>query len=143
MRGFLLTAAALLIGGCMSHSNAPLLFGQAHSLGVSVGASPAGVPELAVGYKDVDIAYIPTVAQNADGTVVIDATGKAVLLTGQIDGGIDAYSTFGQFQSTSTSTQVGLGKFFATGNAAVGLADGFGCSVSNGMAKQCTGRRGS
>ena len=58
-----LGAIVLLLGGCTTE-NAPLLFGQAHSVGIAVGTNPANqTPEITVGYKDVDLAVIPTVVE--------------------------------------------------------------------------------
>jgi hypothetical protein len=118
-------AIAILVAGCASQRNAPLLFGQTHSVGIAVGTNPASqTPEISVGYKDLDIAIIPTVSET---------TGQ--LIQGRSsDGFEDAYSTFGQFQTSVAASQVGLGKFFATGIAARRLADGFGCEISRGTA---------
>lgn len=130
MRGLVLVAAVVAFGGCSSQ-HAPLVFGQAHSVGIAVGTNPANqTPEITVGYKDVDIAIVPT---------VYDGNGQ--LIQGAVDGGFDAYSTFGHFSTTAaTTTGVGLGKFFATGNAAVALGAGFGCQAAGYHGKECIGR---
>jgi hypothetical protein len=121
---------ALLLAACASqHDHAPLIFGQAHSLGVSVGANPATqTPEINLGFKDLDIAVVPTVG----------GTGPDGLIQGRAtDGFRDAYSTFGQFQTNATATGVSLGKFFATGIAARRLADGFACEISDASEAGC------
>lgn len=135
MRGIIVAAAVILVSGCGSREHAPLLFGQAHSVGINIGTNPANqTPEIAIGYKDVDIAVVPTVA-NFD-------NGAGALIQGQVDGGVDAYSTFGQFSTTVAGAEVGLGKFFATGNAAVALGAGFGCKAAGYAGKECVGRGG-
>lgn len=129
----MLAAAALtlLLSACASQDHAPLLFGQAHTLGISVGASPANqTPEMTLGFKDVNIAVIPTVGGNLPDGLIQGTTSKDY----------DAYSTFGQFEASGKATEVQLGKFFATGIAARRLADGFGCKVSNGRASGCDGK---
>jgi hypothetical protein len=127
----LILGFAVLLSGCTSYEHAPLLFGQAHSVGVNVGTNPANqTPEISVGYKDVDIALIPT----------IGGSGPNGLIQGSTSADHDAYSTFGQFDVTAKGAEVGLGKFFATGIAARRLADGFACEISRGTDSDCTGR---
>jgi hypothetical protein len=132
MRVLIPASVTLLLAACASqYDHAPLIFGQAHSLGVSIGTNPANqTPELNLGFKDMDIAIVPTVG----------GVGANGLIQGKVDGGIDAYSTFGQFSTTVEGTSVGLGKFFATGNAAVALGDGFGCKAAGYSGKECVGR---
>jgi hypothetical protein len=131
--GRIWVVAAIFAGGCASQEHAPLLFGQAHTLGVSIGASTAGTPDLVVGFKDANIAHIPTVAKFDNG--------GGVLIQGDVGAGHrDAYATFGQFESSTTGSSVGLGKFFATGLAARRLADGFACKLSSGTDQTCVVR---
>jgi len=130
MRWFIVAAGAMLLGACTTH-NAPLLFGQAHSVGIAVGTNAANqTPEITVGYKDVDLAIIPTVHDTSNQMI----QGKSS------DGFLDAYSTFGQFEANTQTTGVKLGKFFATGLAARRLADGVACDVSSGTQDGCSRR---
>ena len=70
MRITILTAVALLLGACASQDHAPLFFGQAQTLGISVGASPASqTPEMTLGFKDVNVAVVPTL-DPARGTLI-------------------------------------------------------------------------
>lgn len=129
MKKLVLLAAVLAVGGCNSQ-HAPLIFGQTHSVGIAVGTNPANqTPEISVGYKDLNIAIVPTVD---------DVSGE--LIQGQVDGGRDAYSTFGHFSTSAEASKVGLGKFFATGNAAVALGAGFACEASGYQGSECSGR---
>ncbi len=111
-----------LLGGCASSGTSmPLVFGQSHTVGLSIGGSAAdqGV-DLTLGYKDKDIAIVPvTVAQKGGANTQIKSSAGA--------GHEDALSVLGQFELNSDAKQadVGLGKFFATGIAAKTLADGF------------------
>jgi hypothetical protein len=114
---------AMALAGCYSSQNPPLVFLQATTVGISAGATGStGTPELALGYRDVDLALVP----------VTDEFGKPI--RGESPTGTkqpkfkDAMSVFGQFQvdtSAGTKTSAGLGKFFATGLAAQAIADGF------------------
>jgi hypothetical protein len=85
---------------------------------------------MTLGFKDINIAVIPTVGGNLAGGLIQGSTSRDH----------DAYSTFGQFQASGKATEVQLGKFFATGIAARKLADGFGCDVSDGRAHGCDGK---
>jgi hypothetical protein len=130
MKMMVLMAVVLAVTACTTR-NAPLLFGQAHSVGIAVGSNPANqTPEITVGYRDVDIAVIPTVD---------DVSGR--LIQGRsTDGYEDAYSTYGQFQADTRTSGVTLGKFFATGLAARRLSDGVACQVSRGTQDGCSRR---
>lgn len=134
MRIFVLIFLASLFSGCASSEHAPLLFGQAQTLGISVGAAAQGqAPELTVGYKDVNIAHIPT--------VVLAEDGSGALIQGETGGkDKDAYSTFGQFEASTNAAETSLGKFFATGIAARYLAEGFACEAARGTEAKCTQR---
>ena len=127
MKAMALVAISFLVGACAS-PQAPLLFGQAHTLGISVGANSANqTPEMTLGFKDVNIAVIPTVNP-----------GTGALIQGHSsDGFDDSYSTFGQFEANGAATGVSLGKFFATGIAARRLADGFACEISDASEAGC------
>ena len=132
------------VAGCQSSAENPVIFGQKTTLGVSIGQSAdTQTPELTVGYKDANVAYLPTVAR--------DANGNVTKLGGQISGNGgefgETYSVLGQFESASgTETgnpSVGLGKFFATGNAALKLAAGFACALADGRDQAHCHRPGS
>ncbi|MCL1037360.1 hypothetical protein L2750_09350 [Shewanella submarina] len=107
--------------GCATNGvNMPLVFGQSHTVGVSMSGTTAdqGV-DLTVGYKDKDIAIVPVTVKQANG----DST----LIKSTAENHQDALSVLGQFELNTDAKQaeVGLGKFFATGLAAKKLADGF------------------
>jgi len=131
---FLLATAATLLCACRSSS--VLVFGQSHMVGISVGTAPSqSTPELAVGYKDFDIAVVPVAILSKDGSVTKDTlrVNSAVASADRKDGyDTDALSVLGQFEVSTKAKdpEVGLGKFFATGLAAQKLADGFSCKLS-------------
>jgi len=104
---------SLATAGCTATERPPLVFIQAHTLGITANASGAqATPELTIGYRDVDVALVPV------------HLGQSVTH----DGARDAYSVIGQF---NTGTELGvtrtasLGKFFATGLAARNVSLGF------------------
>lgn len=113
----------LLVTGCASQGDLPLVFGQSHTVGISMsGSVPEQAADLTIGYKDKNIAVVP---------VQPEATAP---------GNSDALSTLGQFELNADANQVkaGLGKFFATGMAARVLSEGFRCAVSDGKHLSCT-----
>jgi hypothetical protein len=130
----------VLIGlaGCAAVPNAPLLFGQATTLGVSVEAAPTGqTAGFVLGYRDANFAIVPTVVSQEGGdNQTLTGTAGGLAKNG---GDEDAYSTLGQFNAQAGTTETTLGKFFATGIAARALADGFACKVSGGTDARCTG----
>lgn len=106
-----------------------VVFGQAQTVGISIGQSQgAPAPELVVGYKDANVALLPT--------AVRDENGKPEIIGGTTTGNSsfkETFSVFGQFEvSAEGSGKVGLGKFFATGLAAQKLSAGFACAASGG-----------
>jgi hypothetical protein len=110
----------VLSGGCASNQNMALIFGQQHTVGISIGASTIDQGgEFVLGYKDKDFAIVPVTVKQADGS--------STLVKSEVLGAIDAMSVLGQFEVSSgtQSNNVSLGKFFATGLAAQKLADGF------------------
>ena len=142
--GKILMAAlgALLIDGCASQSNLPLIFGQSHTVGISIdGNATEGGAGLTIGYKDRDIAIVPVTVQqaNEERTQLEATVAKGYSKDQQIAGqDKDAFSVLGQFElntETGSQAKVGLGKFFATGLAARRLADGFACTMNEG--KDC------
>jgi hypothetical protein len=123
-------AGGLLLSACSYGSNPPLVFGQAHTVGVSIhGSATQQGADLTVGYRDVDIAVVPVTA--------VDASGRLVRIKADVadkDGGVssNSLSVLGQFEvdAQAAGPKVGLGKFFATGLAADKLADGFNAKLS-------------
>jgi len=113
--------------GCTSvPTNMPLVFGETLTVGISIaGTTVDQGADFTLGFKSKDVAVIPVSVLKTDGSVEkLKATGVAGTPPVIVD---DAYSVIGQF-STDTSTtgqKVGLGKFFATGQAAQFLAEGF------------------
>ena len=115
----------LSIAGCATKQNLPLVFGQAHTVGISIsGTTTQQGGEFTLGYKDWNFAIVPvTVSQANGGNSQITATAG----THQ-----DALSVLGQFNVKAkggVQSEVGLGKFFATGMAANKLADGFAAKL--------------
>lgn len=126
--GLLMLPALALLGGCATSTpNMPLVFGQTHTVGLAIGASTADQgAELTLGYQDRNIAIIPvTVAQPGGANTQVRSSAG--------EGFEDALSVLGQFEldSSARGPSVGLGKFFATGNAAKTLADGFQQKLSH------------
>ncbi len=117
----------------------PLIFGQAHGVGIGIAGSVAEPGEFTLGYRDRDIAIVPLTMVGSDG--------KKVQLTAKKGASNDSFSVLGQFSvragrgSSSTAvvengdaanpgTRVTLGKFFATGLAARVLALGFKAQIA-------------
>lgn len=123
-----------LVAGCSTYNdNAPLIFGSANTLGVSVSSVAAGqAPELTVGFREVNFISTPTIAHAADGTVKgLTSTNGA---TASSVGDEDTYSAFASFDSTAgTTSGVGIGTVFATGPAARIVACG-----DKGKHKDCS-----
>ncbi len=115
-----LVLVVALVCGCTSTHNLPLIFGQSHTVGITISASTTDQGgEFTLGYKDKDIAVVPVTIRQENG--------NSTLIKSTVGESQDAMSVLGQFQVTSStiSNNVGLGKFFATGLAAQKLADGF------------------
>ncbi len=129
---FLIASGLVALSACSDPNQAPVIFGQTQTLGVSVGSSATGVaPDVTVGFKDANIAILPTNAITTEGNYefrggISGEDGRAFE---------DTYSTFGQFKGSAESGKVGLEKFFATGLAAQKLSAGFACGVSDGRDK--------
>ncbi len=121
----LIACGAISAAAC-SNVNTPLLFGQTQTVGITInGSTTTQGGELTLGYRDYDIAIIPTTVTQGSGAVTqLNATAG--------DGFSDALSVIGQFQVSAQGAgpQVTLGKFFATGLAAKTLADGFKAQLS-------------
>lgn len=129
--GITIGLAAVLSAGCAS-DQIPLVFGQAQTVGMTMaGSAPEQGGEFTFGYRDKNIAVIPTESlSEAPGG---DGTHK------------DALSVLGQFEvegGARDGGSIALGKFFATGLAAKTLADGFRCEISKEAPHEsCTGAR--
>ncbi|AZV78445.1 hypothetical protein EBB79_11510 [Parasedimentitalea marina] len=126
------------LGACGPTPGNPVVFGQAQTLGVSVGqgvGTPA--PEFTLGYSDANIAILPTGLEVAPGTT--QELGARAPNAGNAPN--DTYSVFGQFgarggKTTSGNGSFALEKFFATGAAAQNLSQGFACAASDGRASE-------
>jgi hypothetical protein len=117
---------SLLVCGCVSSGTTPLIFGQSHTVGISIGGGAADQSaEFTLGYRDKNIAIVPVVREDESGSGQLEAhVQKDVNGVLGTDG--DALSVLGQFSvDADTQEKVVLGKFFATGIAARRLADGF------------------
>jgi hypothetical protein len=113
-----------MVSGCNSSPDLPLVFYQATTVGITANASPAQAsPEISLGYRDTDVAVVPV---TSNGNAIRAKNPNQVAGSkGKFE---DALSVFGQFQvdtSAGTTSNIGLGKFFATGLAAEQLAIGF------------------
>ncbi len=126
-------AAAVGLSGCGTADNFPLIFGQSQTVGIGVSGSTTDQGgEITVGYKDRNIAIIPVTVRQKDGN------STQIMGRSQVNGSEyqDSLSVFGQFEvgvgrsSTGGAQptgpgQISLGKFFATGQAAMNISDGF------------------
>jgi hypothetical protein len=129
--GITIGVAACLLVGCATEE-IPLVFGQAQTVGMTMaGSAPEQGGEFTFGYRDKNIAVIPTKSLSQ----APDANGNAHQ---------DALSVLGQFEVEAGADEggsVALGKFFATGLAAKTLADGFRCEISKEAPHEsCTGQ---
>ncbi len=114
----------LSIAGCATKQNLPLVFGQAHTVGISMSSNVSQQGgEFTLGYKDWDFAIVPVTIGQADG-------GNTQIKAVATEQHQDALSVLGQFDVKAKEGEVGLGKFFATGMAAKKLADGFAAKLS-------------
>jgi hypothetical protein len=130
-RNFIPLAVVLALAGCSIPENQPLIFAQAHTLGISATTTgSSATPELTLGYRDLDVALVPVVSNNLLlQSTALDSAGHSFN---------DAYSVLGQFNvntTAGTSPNVGLGTFFATGGASRSLADGFRAQLSGAPTK--------
>ena len=125
-KAVLITINFLVMSGCATNQHIPLMFGQSHTVGISIsgGASDQSA-DFTLGYKDKNIAVVP---------IAIETSAGSSAQVGSMSGNNfdDSFSVLGQFEVKTDTTQgdVGLGKFFATGAAAKALADGFASKLS-------------
>lgn len=132
--------------GCSELPNPPLVFGQTHTVGITIAGSPAEQGgELTLGYRDRDLAFIPVSVTQNDGSRTQLESHVFGNRASAAPPDKDAFSVLGQFEVSTEGRQakVGLGKFFATGIAARRLADGFACALSDGTENGCSGGQGS
>lgn len=137
-------AGAMALSACAFDVNksSPLIFGQAATVGISVGPSTTGnSAEMVVGVKMADIAVVPTVVP-ADVTLPDqDHATRNIRSFGKAENGKspseDALSTFGSFSSDTQVNQVKLGIFFATGVAAQNISAAFACSINSAGHQDC------
>jgi hypothetical protein len=132
-------AIAMLAAGCAT-TDVPLIFVQSHTVGIDIGTSASSQgADFVLGLKSSDFAIVPVTVVQSDGS------------TNQIDAGFekpkkysDALSVFGQFSVNSNNNanapKNGLGKFFATGQAAKRLSDGYAAKL--GKEKEMPGTPG-
>lgn len=134
-------AVTSALAGCSNlPMNTPLFFGETVSVGISASTSTTDQGmDLTLGFKSKDVAVVPVVTFEG-GTQ--ENSGKSVPLRGEVSEGAttnrDAYSVIGQFSTTTDDAgkRIGLGKFFATGQAALQLSEGFKNSLSQGGSGQ-------
>ncbi|EDM83546.1 hypothetical protein [Limnobacter sp. MED105] len=129
-----IVATCVILSGCATTENMPLVFGQTQTVGITISGSATDQgAEFTLGYKDKNFAIVPVTVKQKDGS----STQVRAQATASHE---DALSVLGQFEVTSSTNNnnVGLGKFFATGNAAKTLADGFSAKLSGKDVKQET-----
>lgn len=119
--------------------NMPLLFAETRTIGIGISASTSDKGgDFTLGYKAKDIAIVPVVVVKSDGTVE-QIKGKESHPQGTKNAGEfeDSYSVLGQFDSKTGTAghEVGLGQFFATGQAAAYLAEGFKAKLGGAAAE--------
>lgn len=139
MRGSILTlSGAVFLSACTTGESENLVFGQADTLGISIGLNTTNqTPELVLGYKGANIAVVPVAIKNDSGEVVpIGSVNEA----SEEDGAGDAFSVLGQFSGEASAQQqsASLGKFFATGLTAQVLAGGFACGIAAEAGATCS-----
>ena len=124
--------ALLIVSGCATNQNLPLIFGQSPTLGISIGGGTSEQSiDFTLGYKDKNVAIVPVAIEVSEGkhAQVGSMSGESF---------DDSFSVLGQFEVKTATSQgdVGLGKFFATGAAAKALADGFASKLSGEPMKE-------
>lgn len=133
----LLYAIPAALGGCSSMpTNMPLVFGESITVGISIAATATDQgADFTLGYKSKDVAIVPVSVLKADGAVEKLQAHITNTATASLPGStsVDAYSVIGQFEvdTGQQGHQVGLGKFFATGQAAQVLSEGFRMRMEN------------
>ncbi len=150
-----LSIGGLGLAGCAKDQLAPLVFVQSNAFGVvaNAGTTSQGA-ELTVGFHNYDVAIVPVTVKDAGGNIKqlqsFTSGGTSCPppppppTAGNPPppppapcnnaGLTDALSVLGQFEGSTSSAGtglpgVGLGTFFATGQAAAKLADGFAAKM--------------
>lgn len=131
----LVPVLAAVLAGCEAPQSNPLIFGQAVTLGVSAAPSAAapGAVDFAVGFKQADIAVVPTIVP---GDVPTDGGPRQIVSHGDGEEQ-DTLSVFGSFSNDTSVNSTKIGVFFATGIAAQNLSDGFRCATSAIASEGC------
>jgi len=108
------------LAACGATGDRKTIFVATHTYGVSIGGDATGSgADFTLGFKGASFAIIPVTAYDENGTEV------AIGAKGTPDGPVkDSYSVIGQFTGKSGSDGVGLGKYFATGDASRNIAFG-------------------
>lgn len=127
--------AGIGLSACGNTKGADLIFGQQESVGLTIsGSAPQQGGGLNLGYSSLDIAVVPVVIETTGGNIVVKGETKSLDDKAESAGGLsDALSTIGQFDldtGANGAVSAGLEKFFATGNAAQILAQGFAEKMS-------------
>ena len=124
---FAFAATGAVLVGCTTTGTPPLIFGQAHIVGISASAGTSGQPgDFTLGYKSYDLAIVPVIAESNGQNTQIESASP--------NGAIDALSVLGQFAVKSgagSTANTSLGEFFSTGSAAQVLAVGFATNLCN------------
>lgn len=121
--------AAGATSACSQIPNPPLLFGQVQTVGIGIdGSTTTQGMDLTIGFKDRNFALVPVTVRQASGNsdIISASTGA---------GSDDAFSVLGQFSTdvgSATGPTANLGTFFATGEAAEILAQGFRANMGGG-----------
>lgn len=126
----LISSAPLFLSGCTSVQNT-LIFGKVDKLGVSASGSIGEQgASLTVGYRSSNLAIVPVVARNPDGSIAYGPDGTPVQLGEAVGAGAtqdkSAFSTFAHFEaagSANTGATACLGDTFATGEAAIKVSE--------------------
>jgi len=131
-----LAIPAALAGCSSTPTNMPLVFGESITVGISIAATTTDQgADFTLGYKSKDVAIVPVSVLKTDGGVEKLQAHITNTATADVPGSTsdDAYSVIGQFsvETGQQGHQVGLGKFFATGQAAQVLSEGFRMRMEN------------
>lgn len=123
-----------LLAACSS-TRENLLFVETYDLGIGIHPAPTtGMIQFNVGFKATDLAVVPIASVEGDGRV----NQRRAKSKNADNAGLekDAVSVFAQFRNgtqpvagESGQHQVGIGRFFSTGVAAVNLARAYECAM--------------
>lgn len=134
-------AIAVITTGCGPLPNPPLVFGQTHSVGITITSSAVEQGcEYTLGYRDRDLAIVPVSLTKGGGSIRQLETHGFNKESSQTDNpDKDTFAVLGQLElrADGAEAMVGLGKFFATGLAARRLAKRSACALSVGKWAGC------